>query len=163
MVGAQDEQAFEYALAGAGVQGGDDEVAGEGGADGDVGGFVIANLADDQHLRVLAEQVAGGFGEVEAAGFVDLGLHDAGDDLLDGVFDGDDVAAALGGEVAEAGVDGGGLAAAGGAGEQQQAGGLLEEAFEFGAGVGGEAQFGEGANAGGSKRRRTIFSPVTVG
>lgn len=47
-------------------------------ADGEAGGFVVANLADDQHLRVLPEEMPGGFGERQTARVVDFGLHHAG-------------------------------------------------------------------------------------
>ena len=116
---------------------------GQPGADGKLRGGFVANFADDEHLRVLPQQMPRGAGEIEADGFVDLGLHRAGNDLLDGVFDGDDVASAEFGEMAEAGVNRRCLAAARRAGEQQQAGGLPEKMFEFGNGGGGQGQFAE--------------------
>ena len=92
-IGTHYEKAFNDSFARPRVEGGDDEMAGESGADGEVGGFIVADFAEDEDLRVLAEQMAGRLGEVKAAGFVDFGLHDARKDLLDGIFDGDDVAA----------------------------------------------------------------------
>ena len=117
MIGAEHEEPFKDALAGARVESGDDQVARERGADGDIGRLLITNLPDNKDLRILAKEMAGGFGEIQTTRFVDLRLHDAGDDLLGRVFDGDNVAATLFREVAEAGVNGGRLAAAGGAGQ----------------------------------------------
>ena len=51
--------------------------------DSEVGGGFIANLAEDEHLQVPGAGDGGGAGEVEADGFVDFGLHRAGNDLLD--------------------------------------------------------------------------------
>lgn len=147
VVGAEDQEAFEHTLTRAGVECRDNEVPGERGPDGKVSGFVVADFPQDQHLGVLAEEMPGGLGEVQAARFIDLGLHDAGDDLFGGVFDGDDVAPASLGEVPQAGIDGGGLAAAGGAGQEQEAGGLAQEVLEFGAGAGRKAQFFQALNS----------------
>jgi len=77
VVFAQNEQALEHAFAGTGVKGGNDEVAGKRGADCDVGGFFVADFADDEDLRVLAEEVTRGLREIEAARFTHLSLHDS--------------------------------------------------------------------------------------
>ena len=58
------------------------------------------------------------------------------------------MAAALLSEAAEAGINGGRLAAAGRAGQQQQAGGLTQEPFQFRPGFGSETQLIEGLDAG---------------
>src|SRR5664280_1273786 len=92
-----------------------------------------------------------GLGEVKTARFVDLRLHDAGHDLLGRVLDRDNVAAALFGEVAEAGINRGRLAAASRAGQQQQPGGLAQEALQFHADLRGETQFSQGPDASGVK------------
>src|SRR5581483_1950803 len=113
LVGAHDSKPFEDAAAGAGVQRGYDEMAGEGGADRYIGSLLVADFADNQDLRILAEEMAGGFGEVQPPGFIDFSLHDAGDDLLGWVFDGDDVAPSHGGERAQTGVYCGRFAAPG--------------------------------------------------
>src|SRR2546426_12122715 len=109
------------------MQGGDDQMSRERRAYGDVGGFFIADVTDHEHLRVLAQQVPGSLGEIQSARFVDLGLHDARDDLFGGIFGSDDVPSPALGELAKTRVNGGGFAAAGRAGQQQQAGGLNQE------------------------------------
>ena len=107
---------------------------------GDLGGFLIADLTDHEHLRVLAQQVPGGLGEIQSARFVHLSLHNARDDLLGRIFGGDDVPSPALGELAKTRVNGGGFAAAGGAGQQKQAGGLTQEVFQFQTGGGGKIQ-----------------------
>ena len=42
------------------MQGGDNEVAGDGGAHRDIGGFLVTDFTDHQHLRVLPEEMPGG-------------------------------------------------------------------------------------------------------
>ena len=126
----QKAQSVEDTVAGSGVEGREDEMPGEGGLDGESGGFGIADLADDDGLRVLSEQVSDGGGVGEATGFVDLGLHDARDERFDRVFDGDEVPAARLGEFVQRGVDGGGLAAAGRASQEDQTRRLGDGALE---------------------------------
>jgi len=43
-----------------GVQGGEDEVAGQGGLDGDLGGLEVADLADHDDVRVLPQEASAG-------------------------------------------------------------------------------------------------------
>ena len=80
-----------------GVEGGDDEVAGFGGGEGDLGGFAVAEFADDDDVGVLAHALTESFGEGfgVAANFT---LFDEGGVVLegefDGVFQGDDSARA---------------------------------------------------------------------
>ena len=119
MIAAQHKQAFEDTFARARVQRRDDKMTRERSPHGEVGGFFVADLADDQHLGILAEQVTGGFGKIEPAGFVHFGLHYAGNDLLGGIFDRDNMPATLLGEPPETGINGGGFAAAGGASQEQ--------------------------------------------
>ena len=102
-------------------------MAGQGRAYRDVGGFFVANFADDEGLRVLAQEMAGGLGEIQPAGFVHFGLHDAGDDLFHRIFNGDNMASARFGQGAKTGVNGGGLAAASRPGEEQHAGRLAQK------------------------------------
>src|SRR5215472_7314483 len=106
-------------------------MAGERGAHGDIRGFFVADFADDEHLRVLSKQVPRGFSKIKAARLIHFCLHDARNDLLSRVFDGDNVASAELREESEAGVNGCGLAAAGGSGEQKQTCGLPQEIIEF--------------------------------
>ena len=122
------------------MQGGNDQMARQGCPHSDVGRFFIADFTDHEHLRVLAQQVPGSLGEIQSARFVDLGLHDARDDLFGGIFGSDDVPSPALGELAKTRVNGGGLAAAGRAGQQQQAGGLTQEVFQFQTGGGGKIQ-----------------------
>ena len=121
------------------MQGGEHLMAGERGAQGHGGGVGVADLADQDHVGVLAQQRAHAVGEVEPRGLADLGLADQGERVLDRVLQGHDVDR-LGVEVAEHGVQRGGLAAASGADHQDQALGAGEDAVEGGALVRGEAE-----------------------
>ncbi len=127
------DEAGEDAGTASAVDGADDEVAGEAGAEGDHGGFGIADFADHDDLGVLAEEGAEGDGVGEVFGGVDLGLADHGEAGFDGVFDGADADAgafALD-DVLEGAVDEGGFAGAGGAGEEHEAVGLGQEESEI--------------------------------
>jgi hypothetical protein len=157
LIGAEDEQAFEDALARAGVQRGNHEMPGERGADGDVRGFFVANFTNHEHLGILPEQMPRGLGEVQSAGFIHFGLHDAGNDLFGGILDRDDVAAAEFGEELEARVNGRGLAAPGGAGQQEQTGSLPQEMFELGVRVLGEIEFAQLFSRGGTEKPQNNF------
>jgi hypothetical protein len=111
-----------------GVDGGEDEVAGERGADGDLGGVLVADFADHDDVGILAEHVAERAGEGEA----DLGPHlhlvDAGHLVFDRVLDRDD--AQVGGvDLAEKGVERGRLARAGRAGDEDDAVRVVEDAM----------------------------------
>ena len=132
MIAAEDQESFKHAVAGTGVQGRNNQVTGQRGADRDVRRFLIANFADYQDLRVLTQQVAGRLHEVEAASFVDFRLHNAGNDLLGRIFYGDDVSSAGFSEMAQAGVNGGRFATPGRACKQQKAGSLPKEMHELG-------------------------------
>ncbi len=132
-------------------------MTGESGAHGEVGGFFIANLADNERLGVLPQLVPCGFGEVESNGVVDLSLHDAGHDLFDRVFDGDDVASTVFGELTETGVDGGGFTAASRPGEEHQASGLTEKSFNLNACRLWQSQLVNGFNGGGIEQAENDF------
>ena len=127
MIGTKHQQPLKDAFAGTGVQRRDDQMPGQRRPHRDVGCLLIADLADDQHLRVLAQEMTRGLGKVQSAGLIHLSLHYAGDDLLCRVLDRDDVASTALREVAKAGINRRGLAAARRTGQQQQAGGLAEE------------------------------------
>src|ERR1700728_1039607 len=82
--------------------------------------------------------------KIEADGFVDLRLHRAGNNLLDRVFNGDDVASAKFSKMAQTGVNRRGLAAARRAGEQEQDARLTKKCFQFRTGALREFNFVQG-------------------
>ena len=136
------EEAGDGGGAVVGVEGGEDEVTGEGGADADLGGFEVAGLADEDDVGVLAEEGTEGGGEGAADFVVDLDLVDALEVVLDGVLGGHDVD--VGGvDGMDGGVEGGGLAGAGGAGDEDHAVGGADGLLEVLEGVGVEAELGE--------------------
>jgi hypothetical protein len=96
-----------------GVQGAEHQVTGQSGADGDVGGFAVADFPDHDDIGILAQNVAQGAGEGEADLAVDLGLVDALDLVFDRILDRDD-AAAGGIDLADKGGEGGGFPGTGG-------------------------------------------------
>ena len=116
-----------------GVQGREHQVAGLGRGDGGLDRLVVAHLADQDDVGVLAQGAAQGGGE--AAG-VDLDLALVDDRLLvaveelDRVLDGDDVLAALGVDVVDHRRQGRGLARAGGPGAEDEAALLLGDLLE---------------------------------
>ena len=73
-----------------GVKGAQDQVAGEGGLDGDLGGLQVAHFPQHDDVGVLAEEGAQGVAEGHADGFVDGDLHDAFDVIFHRVFDGEE-------------------------------------------------------------------------
>src|SRR2546428_1782310 len=125
-----------------GVQGGEDEMAGEGGADADLGGFEVAGFADEDDVGVLTEEGAEGAGEGAADLVLDLDLVDALEVVLDGILGGHDVDAG-GVDRVDGGVEGGGLARAGGAGDEDHAVGALDRFLEVLEAPGVEAELGE--------------------
>src|SRR5690606_19432135 len=74
-----------------GVKGGNQQVAGEGRFDGDAGGFLIADFADENNVGVHAQITAQGAGEGETDLPVHLHLVEAGQGVFDRVFGGLDV------------------------------------------------------------------------
>ena len=89
-----------------GVEGGENEVAGERGADGDFGGFQVAHFPDHDDVRIGAENRAQAGGEGQVDFRFDGDLHHAFKLVFDRVLDGDD-AAEWGIEFAEEGVEAG--------------------------------------------------------
>ena len=104
-------------------------MAGERGVDGDLRGLGIADLADEDLVRVVAQDGAQAAREGEPLLLVDGNLRDAADLVLDRVFDGDDLVL-FGLNLVERGVERGGFAGAGGPGDQHHAVGLLDVAAE---------------------------------
>ena len=112
-----------------GVQRAEDHVPGERRLHGDLGRFQVADLADQDHVRVLPQDgpQAGGEGDVDVG--VDRALDDAVDVVLDRVFGGDDLVGDVV-QLVEGGVERGGLAGAGRAGDQDDAVGLVDQLAE---------------------------------
>ncbi len=102
------------------MQRGQHQVAGQRGLDGDLRGLEVADFADHDHIRVLAQDGAQGLGEGQVDLGVDLGLPHAGQLVLDGVLHRHDVAVA-GVHARQCRIQRGGLARARGAGDQHDA------------------------------------------
>ena len=134
------------------VEGGENQVAGKGGLDGNLGGFRVADFADEDDVGVLAEQGAQHFRERDAGGVVDLRLVRSGNRVLDRVFDCRDVLLvaehAVGEQVHERDVQRGSLARTGRAGDEDDAVAHAERGLELAAQVvvpngAGEAGLGQ--------------------
>ena len=107
-----------------GVEGGEDEVAGLGGGEGDADGFEIPEFGDDDDVWVLAQCLAEG--ERETAGVAaDFALFDKAGavfvDELDGVFEGNDDAIPALRDALDHGGEGGGFPGTGDAGDKDEA------------------------------------------
>ncbi len=128
------DEAFEGVGDAGGVEGGEDEVAGFGGGEGGGDGLVVADFADHDDIGVLAEDMEEGAVEGADVG-EDLLLDDdglfVGVHELDGVLDGDDLAAALGVDEVDHVIEGGGLSGPGGAGDEDEAVGFEGEFVDF--------------------------------
>ena len=74
------------------VQRREHEVAGEGGLHGDARGLDVTDLADEDHVGVLAQDRLQPAGERDLGDLVDLDLVDRGEHVLDRVLDRHDVA-----------------------------------------------------------------------
>ncbi|MQM39515.1 hypothetical protein KBTX_03543 [wastewater metagenome] len=107
-------------------------MTGQRGLDRDLRGLEVADLADHDHVRVLAEDGAQPAGEGHVDAQVHLGLADAVEVILDRVLDGEDVAAAVV-EPCDGGVERGGLAGTGGTGDQQDPVGAVDEGVDLAA------------------------------
>ncbi len=113
-----------------GVEGGENQVAGEGGADGDFRGLEVANFSDHHDVRIGAEDGAEGGGEGEANLVFNGDLHYADEFIFHRIFHGDN--AALGViDLAEEGIEAGGFPGAGGAGDEDDAVGQVQQRFDF--------------------------------
>jgi hypothetical protein len=107
------------------------QVAGERGLDRDLRGFQVAHFADHDDVRILADDAAQRVGEVQPDLRLGLDLVDALDLVFDRVLDGDDLDVGRV-ELAQRGVQRGGLAGAGRAGDQQDPVRLLQHVLERG-------------------------------
>ncbi len=117
---AEIEHAEDGADGVAGVDGGENEVAGHGGLECDACGFGVADFADHDDIGVLAEHGAEEGGEAFAIGVIDRELGGGFDLDFDGVFDGDDVAEG-GAAGAEERVEGGRFTGACGSADEEEA------------------------------------------
>jgi hypothetical protein len=72
------------------VQGAKNQVTGKGSPDRDFRGLEVANFADHDHVRVLAQNVAQAHGKGEADVRAHGDLVDALELVFDGFLDGDD-------------------------------------------------------------------------
>src|SRR5208283_3630264 len=110
-----------------GVDGGEHEVARQRRLDGDLGGFVVANFAHHDLVRVMTQDGTQTAGEGQTLFFVDRNLGDAAYLILDRVFNGDDLVF-VGLDLVDGGVEGRGFAAARRPGDQHHAVGFLDVA-----------------------------------
>ena len=90
------------------MDGGEDEVAGEGRLDRDLGRLRVADLPHHDLVGVVAQDGAQAPGEGQALLLVDGDLGDPAELVLDGVLDGDDLVL-LGTDLGEGRVEGRGL------------------------------------------------------
>ena len=108
---------------------GEDEVAGQRGAHGDLGRLRVAGLADQHDVGILAQDVAQAAGEGQADLRLDLDLADVVEPVLDGILDGHHVAP-RGIDPVEGGIERGRLAGPGGAGDDDHAVRQAQQALE---------------------------------
>ena len=125
-----------------GVERREHEVTGERGLHRDASGLDVSHLADEDHVGVLAQDGLQTAGERDVGLLVDLDLVDAGEDVLDRVFDGRDVALGIG-DLVQRRVERGGLSAAGRAGQDHHAERRPDQPREVGLGLGREPEGSE--------------------
>ncbi len=112
-----------------GVDGGEHQVAGEGGVDGNLSGFLVADFADHDFVGVVAQDGPQAAGKRESLFLVHGNLGDAADLILDGIFDGDDLVFVVL-DLVDGGVKSGGLTGTGGPGDEHHAVRLANVAAE---------------------------------
>ena len=103
-----------------GVQRGENQMAGERRLHGDLRRFLVANFADENHVRVVAQNRTQSARKRQPGLFVDLDLVDALELVFHRVFNRDDFADGIV-DFVERGVKRGGFAAAGRAGDEDDA------------------------------------------
>src|ERR1017187_4745595 len=111
------------------VQRGENQVAGERRLHGDLRRFLVADFADENHVRVMTQNRTQPARKREAGLFVDLDLIDALELVFNRVFNRDDFADGIVDRV-QRGVERGGFAAARRAGDEDDAVRQLENALE---------------------------------
>ena len=137
------EEPGDRADRGVRVQGGVDLVAGHRGPEGHGGGVRVADLADQDDVRILPHEAPHPVGEVELDRFVDRGLADPGHRVLDRILERHDVDR-LAVEVGQDRIEGGGLAAARRSGHQDDAFRALHHPAQLRERIGGHPQLVQG-------------------
>jgi hypothetical protein len=107
-IDAHVDQARDDASGVVGVQSREDQVAGQGGLDRQLGGLFVADLTDHDDVRVLAEGGAQAGAEVVADLRSHLRLADSVDLIFDRIFEREDVVA-LAIDFVQQRIEGGGL------------------------------------------------------
>ena len=120
------DQAHHGACRVVGMQGREHQVPGQARLHRDLRSLQVADLADHDHVRVLAQNGAQRARERQLDSRIHLGLADAIEVVFDRVLDGDDVGA-LGVELADRGVERGRLSGAGRAGDEDDSMRLFDE------------------------------------
>ncbi len=123
------------------MEGGKHEVTGQGRLDADLRRFEVADLADEDDVRVLPEEGSQRGGEGQADLFVHLDLVHAGQVELDGVFGGGNVPVDLV-QLRQGRVQRRGLARSGGTRHEDHPPGLVDGLLESGEGFLFEAELG---------------------
>ena len=136
---------------------GEHQLSGERAVDGDLGSLLVADVADHDLIRVVAQNGAQPAREGQPLFLVDRNLGDALDLILHRIFDGDDLVFVVL-DLAQRRIKGSGLAGACGSGDQHHAVRLADIAPELGevgfgkadagdatfkSGTGGAAELGE--------------------
>src|SRR4029077_8057056 len=103
-----------------GVDGGEHQVTGKSGLNGDLCGFLVADSADHELVRIVAQNGTQAASKGHALFLVDRNLGDTAQLIFDGIFNGDDLVF-VGLDFVDGGIQGGGLARSGGAGDQHHA------------------------------------------
>ena len=109
-----------------GVQGGEHQVTGQSATDGDFDGFLVTHFPHHDHVRVTTQNRAQAGGKGQADFGFHRDLHHPVQLVFHRVFDGHD-AAVLGVQLAQQGVERGGLAGTGGTGDEDDAIGQRDE------------------------------------
>ncbi len=127
-------EAGKYAQGGVGMQGGEHQMAGHGGAESHLGRLAVADLAHQDDVRILPHDGPHAAGEIHLGQLGEGGLADQGVGVLHRVFQGHDVDL-FPVQVGQQGIQGGGLARTGGAGDDDHALGAgdgIQQAFQGG-------------------------------
>src|SRR5712691_4424829 len=124
------DEASNYVGDVVGVHGGENQVAGQSGLDGDLRGLLVADLAHHDLVGVVAQNGAEAAREGQALLFIHGNLGDAADLVFHRIFNGNNLVL-VGFDLVDRGVKGGGFPGAGGPGDQHHAVGLANVAAEL--------------------------------